>query len=824
MRENYMIGVVLPVCRGHYFRGVLRGVLRAARSRGARLLVVQTVPPLLDRDPAPLPQDLISGAQRSVHGWILVQGALSRDDAGLLLQAGRLLVTIAGSHLGLPCPDVCTDNATAASAAVHHLVDHGHRHIAFFGMRSGLEPRQRYAGYLHALRGCGIDPDPGLLYLADAQADVAWVASAVRRLLGSDVQCTAVFAETDAISLAVVRAVQAAGRHVPEGLAVAGFGDTPPARQSTPVLTTVRQSPDALGKTAAAQLFALLAGKPNHAHAAQIDAPLILRASCGRGEPAGSGRRGSTPRAAHSHILEEAMVDERTGRSTTFAGLLDLSWLAHAPVRRGCVARWEEPGAGGQARCLAVTGSYDRDGAPLVPPGSTWTADTFPLDALLAAPAQGEDGPVLVLPMADAGTHWGLLALASSVDSDTPCQVAEALENLSHLAGHVATVLERQELLDSLEAERLLLQTLLDTMPDHIYVKDRHSRIVKANSAHAAYIGLPGPADEIGKTDFDFYPPDVAQSLYDAEQEMLRTGKPLVGIMEDHSAFAQRPCWIQATKVPILQRGQVIGLAGISRDITELKRAEEVLARQAAAAEELAQLRSSFVATVSHELRSPLTTIVGYAELLEAQWQRLDDAARLKMIRNIVTSANRQKRLVDELLLLSRLDLGGVPSSPEPVELGCLIKRATDEIRTSYKGQVVALEGPPDLAVLADPDRAVQVLVNLLDNAAKYSPEGSPVHVTWWQNRTQADVRVRDFGAGVSEQGREQLFTRFGRLPGSRIRAGRVGTGLGLYLARGFARAMHGDVELEATGAGGSTFRLSLPLAGAASPARGVSR
>jgi PAS domain S-box-containing protein len=433
---------------------------------------------------------------------------------------------------------------------------------------------------------------------------------------------------------------------------------------------------------------------------------------------------------------------------------------------------------------------------------------------------------VLILPMATAGVAWGLLALACPGDGRAWWQVAEALDGLSQLAGHVAAALERQELLLSLEAERQLLQTLLDTVPDHIYFKDRRSRIVRANNAHAAYLGLPGPAEEIGKTDFDFYPPDAAQALYDAEQEMMRTGKPRVGVVEDHSVFAGRPCWIQATKVPIVQHDRVMGLVGISRDITDLKRAEEVLARQAAAAEELAQLRSSFVATVSHELRSPLTAIVGYAELLEAQWIRLDDAARLKMIRSIVVSANRQKHLVEELLLLSRLDLGAVTAaSPEPIDLGRVVRRAADEIRTSYQGQVIALESPTEVLVLADPDRTVQILLNLIDNAAKYSPEGSPVHVNWSQNSAHAIVRVRDFGAGVSEQGRERLFTRFGRLPGSRIRAGRVGTGLGLYLARGFARAMHGDVELEATGPGGSTFRLSLPLAaGAATTPEDVQR
>jgi len=129
-----------------------------------------------------------------------------------------------------------------------------------------------------------------------------------------------------------------------------------------------------------------------------------------------------------------------------------------------------------------------------------------------------------------------------------------------------------------------------------------------------------------------------------------------------------------------------------------------------------------------------------------------------------------------------------------------------EEIRTNYQSQGIDLEGPGNLQVLADPDRALQILLNLIDNAAKYSPEGSPIRVTWKREGTNAIVRVRDGGIGVSEEGQEYLFTRFGRVPGSRIRAGHVGTGLGLYLARSFARAMHGEVELDSTGPRAARF------------------
>jgi signal transduction histidine kinase len=233
--------------------------------------------------------------------------------------------------------------------------------------------------------------------------------------------------------------------------------------------------------------------------------------------------------------------------------------------------------------------------------------------------------------------------------------------------------------------------------------------------------------------------------------------------------------------------------------------------QRAGAAEELARMRSDFVAAVSHELRTPLTAIIGYAELLHARWEYLTDAERLERITRIVVSASRQQRLVEDLLLLSQLESAALTMRTETLPLAILVQRAAEEVQASYAGQHIDLSGPADLQVQADADRAVQVLVNLIDNAAKYSPDGSPVLVSWRLEDAIAVVRVRDHGTGVPERGRDHLFTRFGRMPGSRTRAGRVGTGLGLHLGRQLARAMGGALGLEATGPQGSTFRLQLP-------------
>jgi len=231
------------------------------------------------------------------------------------------------------------------------------------------------------------------------------------------------------------------------------------------------------------------------------------------------------------------------------------------------------------------------------------------------------------------------------------------------------------------------------------------------------------------------------------------------------------------------------------------------------AAEEMAAMRNEFVSSVSHELRTPLTAILGYAELLEQRWEQLDDSVRRDRLHRIAGAANRQLRLVEELLLLSHIGAGELEVQRVACVLAALGQRAIVELQDSYQQQQVLIAGDCNLMVLADGGRTVQIIVNLLDNAAKYSPEGSPVWLTWEREADTIAIRVRDSGRGMPEQERERLFTRFGRLPGSQTRAGRVGTGLGLYLSRHLAEAMGGSLDLEASDARGSTFRLQLPAA-----------
>jgi signal transduction histidine kinase len=233
--------------------------------------------------------------------------------------------------------------------------------------------------------------------------------------------------------------------------------------------------------------------------------------------------------------------------------------------------------------------------------------------------------------------------------------------------------------------------------------------------------------------------------------------------------------------------------------------------RRAREAEEFAHLQSDFLGIVSHELVSPITATQGLAQLLRKQWSTFGEADRDRILEGIATAARRQQRLVDDLLDVSRAEAAGFRCERAPFALRPVLERAVAEVQDRYPGQRIDLQGPDEVAAEGDAGRTQQILINLIDNAAKYSPEGSPVTVSWSQEAGQLVVRVRDYGLGIPETEREQLFTRFGQLAGSTRRVGRGGSGLGLYLSRMLARAMGGALDLESTGPQGSTFRLLLP-------------
>jgi signal transduction histidine kinase len=222
--------------------------------------------------------------------------------------------------------------------------------------------------------------------------------------------------------------------------------------------------------------------------------------------------------------------------------------------------------------------------------------------------------------------------------------------------------------------------------------------------------------------------------------------------------------------------------------------------------EEVAQMKTDFVSVVSHELRTPLTSIIGSLDTVA----RPELAPQAEAARNLLNTARRQagrlQRLIEDLLIVSRIDRNAVPIQLEAVPLTTFLKEVTSTIAIAELNIDV---DPDDAAVLADPDHLNRIFVNLLDNASKYAP-GSAVDVFAQARGDRVDISIIDHGEGVPAEQRDRIFERFTQMEGSATRT-RGGTGLGLNIVRGLTEAMNGNVGLHETVGGGATFTISLP-------------
>jgi K+-sensing histidine kinase KdpD len=232
----------------------------------------------------------------------------------------------------------------------------------------------------------------------------------------------------------------------------------------------------------------------------------------------------------------------------------------------------------------------------------------------------------------------------------------------------------------------------------------------------------------------------------------------------------------------------------------------EAQAEMARRLEEVAQMKSDFVSTVSHELRSPLTSIIGSLDTVNRPELAPTEPTSQQLLISARRQAGRLQRLIDDLLIVSRIDRGAIPIHLETI----LITDLFAEINRVVSIEPTTTVQPLDLSVRADRDHLTRILINLVENAAKYAPD-SPVELYGWERGNRAFLAVVDHGPGIPEAAKETVFDRFTQLDQSDTRS-KGGTGLGLSIVRSLTEVMRGSVRIEDTDGGGATFFVELPL------------
>ena len=294
---------------------------------------------------------------------------------------------------------------------------------------------------------------------------------------------------------------------------------------------------------------------------------------------------------------------------------------------------------------------------------------------------------------------------------------------------------ERRRAAESLAQERNLLRTLMDNLPDHVFIKDTQSRFVMANAATLHTLGAGRLEDVLGKTDFDFLPRERAEQYFADEQQVIRTGEPLVNREELVIDASGGSKWCLTTKVPLRDGPAVTGLVGISHDITELKQAEEergrllALEREARAeAESANRAKSEFLANVSHEIRTPMNGILGMTELALDTELRPEQRDYLGMVKS---SAESLLTVINDILDFSKIEAGKLELDPRPFSLRNVLGDTLKALaqRGHAKGLELACHIAPEVPddLVGDPVRLRQVVVNLVGNAIKFTRAGEVV-------------------------------------------------------------------------------------------------
>ena len=355
------------------------------------------------------------------------------------------------------------------------------------------------------------------------------------------------------------------------------------------------------------------------------------------------------------------------------------------------------------------------------------------------------------------------------------------------------------------EQAQTLLSAIVKSSDDAIVSKTLDGRILTWNSAAERLFGY-AESEAVGQSIMLIIPPDRQGE----EREILarlRRGERIDHYETVRQAKDGRLIDISLTISPLCDRtGKIVGASKIARDITLQKQAQEALRRAD-------QRKDEFLATLAHELRNPLAPISNSLHLLRL----LDDASPVaRRIHEIMEQqVNHMVRLVDDLLDISRITSGKIELRKEPVELAAVIASAVETSRPLIEaaGLQLALSLPPQPITLeADPVRIGQVIANLLNNAAKYTPVGGQIWLTAHQFDREAVVSIRDSGVGIPRDMLHRVFDLFSQVTGT-IGRSQGGLGIGLTLAKSLVEMHGGRIEAHSDGLGkGSNFVVTLPV------------
>ncbi len=415
----------------------------------------------------------------------------------------------------------------------------------------------------------------------------------------------------------------------------------------------------------------------------------------------------------------------------------------------------------------------------------------------ILGPLAGTKAPVVLLPLKSAGTVLGVLGAAVAEESlrDTTF--------LATMAEQAAAAVEAARLREETRTWRQRLDAVFEQMTEPALIYDSQGTLALMNQAAQELFANSEikPGDSLAEVTRKACLLDAAGRPLQAD--MMVAARALRG---ERVEYAEEPVleadgsvrYLLASGTPLASgAGRIEGAAVIVRDITERK--------------EMEKGRAQFLSIVSHEMRNPLTSILGLADILKRRAeQRRPLPEAPEILGNIVEDARKLDALVENLMDTSLAEAGRLPLNRQTVDLGGLVQKVVGGQRSLSPRRRFRLEIAPDVGhVPADPGRLEQVLDNLLGNAVKYSPEGGDITVEVVREPGRVVVSVADRGRGISREAMTTLFMPFHRV--HRQGEENRGVGLGLFISRSIVDAHGGTMWVQSEAGRGSTFYFSLP-------------
>lgn len=481
-------------------------------------------------------------------------------------------------------------------------------------------------------------------------------------------------------------------------------------------------------------------------------------------------------RYAHASVYR---LEGRTLRMAAQVGYED--WFEEVPIEQGIIGR------------------VARTGRPELVPAVRDDPDYLEADPAVTSEA--------CVPLLHEGSVIGVLNV-ESVEPEplTPFD----LHLLEALADQIVNLLENARLHQAVSAERAKLAAIVEQMADGVAILGPQGELLHLNAAAERILGRPAgstPSEAGGMEPFQLRRPDG--TLYRAEElpgwHALREGRTMTNVELQVVMPSGELRDLASSAAPLRDlNGQLLGAVVVVRDVTEMRSVE--------------RLKDEFMAIASHELRTPLTIIKAQTQLVARKLPPGAEGAaeRLKVV---LAETDRMARLIQALLDVSRLEKGELALTMAPLDLVELTRAMVERLAPTSAQHVLQFEGPEEpVPVVGDRDRLEQVLLNLLENAVRYSPDGGPVTVTLRIEGDEAVLAVRDAGIGLSPEALQRVFERFYQVDGVPLTRRFPGMGLGLYLSQAIVARHGGRIWAESPGLGqGSTFSFTLPIARGAS-------